>query len=75
VTRFKAYRLAHRFKLPIFIAQGGHDLFMDKTATEMFSRKACDVTYQFYPQMFHGISIDLDREKVFNDVLTWLKSL
>ena len=26
-----------------------------------------------YPEMFHALSIDLDREKVFADILNWVE--
>lgn len=74
-VRVKVRKNASQFKLPIFIAVGGQDSFMNASVTEDFAQKSQNTKYVFYPQMFHGISIDLDREKVFSDVLIWLNSL
>jgi len=74
-VRVSVRKNAQKFKLPIFIAVGGQDSFMNASVTEEFSKKSKNTKYVLYPEMFHGISIDLGREKVFSDVLTWLKSL
>jgi len=74
-VRVRVRKNAEKFNLPIYIAVGGQDSFMNASVTEDFAKKAANARYILYPQMFHGISIDLDREKVFTDVLVWLKSL
>ncbi len=74
-VRVRVRKNAEKFNVPIYIAQGGQDLFMNASVTEDFAKKSKRTKYVLYPQMFHGISIDLDREKVFKDVLVWLKSL
>jgi alpha-beta hydrolase superfamily lysophospholipase len=74
-VRVKVRKNAAKFNLPIYIAQGGKDSFMNASVTEEFAKRSQNTKYVLYPEMFHGISIDLDREKVFSDVLTWLNSL
>jgi alpha-beta hydrolase superfamily lysophospholipase len=74
-VRVKVRKNAEKFNLPIYIAQGGQDQFMNASVAEEFSKKSKNTRYVLYPEMYHGISIDLDKEKVFTDVLTWLNSL
>lgn len=75
LVRTKVRKNAHKIKIPMLVVQGGKDLFMNIETAEAFAKQACDARYQFYPEMFHGLSIDLDREKVFKDTLSWLKSI
>jgi alpha-beta hydrolase superfamily lysophospholipase len=69
----RAGRLAKSFAPPVlFLVPGVDHLVNESGARKMFSKlAAADKTLIEYPDMFHALTIDLGREKVFADVLDW----
>jgi alpha-beta hydrolase superfamily lysophospholipase len=66
-------RLAKSFTLPVlFLVPGVDHLVDERGARKIFGKlAAADKTLIEYPDMFHALTIDLGREKVFADVLDW----
>jgi acylglycerol lipase len=69
----RAGRLARKYPVPALFLIPGIDHLIDGTASRKLFKKmaAPDTTLIEYPEMFHGLSVDLDREKVFRDVVDW----
>jgi alpha-beta hydrolase superfamily lysophospholipase len=69
----RAGRLARRFALPVLFLVPGIDHLVDESgARKIFDRPAAaDKTLIEYPDMFHALTIDLGREKVFGDIMAW----
>lgn len=63
-----------RIRLPVFEILGGNDLMVDAKAGEKFFKKIAskDKTLKWYPQMYHALYVDKDREQVFRDMVEWL---
>ena len=69
----RAGRLAKRFAVPSLFLVPGVDHLVDEGGTrKIFAKLAeADKTLIEYPDMFHALTIDLGREKVFADILDW----
>ncbi len=69
----RAVRLARKYTVPsLFLVPGVDYLVDEKAGLKLFGKLAAvDKTLIEYPEMFHALSIDLDREKVFRDILDW----
>jgi alpha-beta hydrolase superfamily lysophospholipase len=69
----RSSKLARRLVLPTLFLIPGIDLLVDERASrKMFERLSlADKTLLEYPDMLHALSIDLGREKVFQDILDW----
>jgi alpha-beta hydrolase superfamily lysophospholipase len=69
----RAGRQAKTFAVPTLFLIPGVDHLVDERAGHKLFRKlaAADKTIIEYPEMFHALSIDLGREKVFRDILDW----
>lgn len=59
----------------LFLIASKHDSITDALAMKkvFISLSVKDKQLIEYPEMFHALSIDLDREKVFADILNWVK--
>ena len=66
-------RLAKTFAVPsLFLIPGVDHLVDERAGRKVFGKVAAvDKTIVEYPEMFHALSIDLGREKVFRDVVDW----
>jgi alpha-beta hydrolase superfamily lysophospholipase len=66
-------RLAKKYAVPVLLLVPGIDHLIDERASRRIFKKlgAPDKTLIEYPEMFHALSIDLDREKVFRDIVDW----
>jgi alpha-beta hydrolase superfamily lysophospholipase len=66
---------AKKLTMPVLFLLSGQDEFGDeKTSRRMFaSLPAPDKTLVGYPSLRHALSIELGKEKVFNDIRTWLQ--
>lgn len=73
-VQMKALRLAKGLKVPSLFLISGKDLLVDERAgRKVFKGLALqDKTLIEYPEMLHALSIELGREKVFNDINNWL---
>lgn len=71
----KAKRLAKGLTVPTLVQVAGQDALVDARAErKMFEKmKVQDKTLLDYPEMFHALSIELGRERVFQDILEWLE--
>jgi len=69
----RAGRLAKKYPAPtLFLIPGIDHLVDGKASRKLFEKVAGpDKTLIEYPEMFHALSIDLDREKVFRDIVDW----
>jgi acylglycerol lipase len=69
----RAGRLAKTYAVPsLFLIPGVDYLIDERAGRKLFGKLAAgDKTLIEYPEMFHALSIDLDREKVFRDILDW----
>jgi alpha-beta hydrolase superfamily lysophospholipase len=69
-----ARRLAKSLSVPMLFLVAGDEMLVDRRAElKMFdSLPLEDKTLREYPGMHHALSIDLDRENVFRDIVAWL---
>lgn len=69
----RAGRRARRFTTPaLFLIPGIDHLVDERGGRGIFAKlAAADKTLLEYPEMFHAMYVDLDREKVFADILEW----
>ena len=69
----RSRRLAEKLEVPtLFLIPGIDHLVDERAGRKIFERIAFpDKTLIEYPAMLHALSIDLGREKVFQDVLDW----
>ncbi|HVN67735.1 MAG TPA: alpha/beta fold hydrolase [Candidatus Sulfotelmatobacter sp.] len=74
LAQIKSASLAKRFRLPVLLQVAGHDVMISApTAKKIFAKiGSSDKTLLEYPDMVHALYIDLDREKVYADILAWL---
>lgn len=63
-----------RIDSPILFLIAGHDLLVySETSVKVFGKLKCqDKTIIEYPGMYHSLSIELGKEKVFQDILDWV---
>jgi alpha-beta hydrolase superfamily lysophospholipase len=69
----RAKKLAAKLDVPVLFLISGVDYLVDERAgRRLFPRlPVADRTILEYPEMLHALSIDLGREKVFQDILDW----
>jgi alpha-beta hydrolase superfamily lysophospholipase len=74
LAQVKGKQIARRLKAPTLFLISGKDLLVDENAGRKVFRglPMPDKTKLEYPEMLHALSIELGREKVFNDILAWL---
>lgn len=67
-------KLLAQYRKSILIFITGRDLIVDSAPVKrLFNRiPAADKKMIEYQQMYHGMSIDLDRERVFADIVQWI---
>jgi len=70
--RMKLSRM--RLDSPLIFLVAGHDLLVHPEASvKVFARIKCqDKTLIEYPGMYHALSIELGKEKVFQDIWSWI---
>jgi alpha-beta hydrolase superfamily lysophospholipase len=68
-------RLKESIREPLLFLVSGDDILVDTEKTKMFFKDlgAKDKTIIIYPEMYHALSIDIGREKVFSDILKWME--
>jgi alpha-beta hydrolase superfamily lysophospholipase len=69
----RSKKLAARLSIPVLFLIAGVDYLVDEQASRKLYAKlpVADKTIVEYPEMLHALSIGLDREKVFRDILDW----
>ncbi|MDD4179337.1 MAG: lysophospholipase [Candidatus Margulisbacteria bacterium] len=73
-AQLKAPGLSKKLNIPTLFLIPGKDYLVDeKPGRKLFDKLTLkDKTKIEYPEMLHALSIEQDREKVFNDILGWL---
>lgn len=69
---------AGRLELPVLLLHGGHDIFSKPEDVESFERRfppTATVRRTFYPESFHLLFYDHQREKVLADITNWLRKI
>ncbi|MDD8026193.1 MAG: alpha/beta fold hydrolase [Acidobacteriota bacterium] len=71
----RAFKAAPAASVPALFLLAGKDYLVDESAShKLFDKMAMtDKTLIDYPEMHHALSIDLGRERVFDDILAWLR--
>ncbi|MFC1624174.1 alpha/beta hydrolase [Candidatus Omnitrophota bacterium] len=72
--QIQATRLRRKISRPLLFLVSGDDVLVDTEETKrLFKNLALkDKTIFIYPEMYHALSIDIGREKVFSDILKWM---
>jgi len=76
---FKAERSSRsrvfQIKAPVLFLVPGEDKLVSPQASRNIFAKipAADKQLIEYPEMYHALSVEMGREKVFNDILAWLE--
>jgi alpha-beta hydrolase superfamily lysophospholipase len=74
VTQLRMRLLRMRIESPLLFLIAGHDLLVyPEASVKVFGRLRCeDKTLIEYPGMYHALSIELGKEKVFQDIWSWI---
>jgi alpha-beta hydrolase superfamily lysophospholipase len=69
-------RLAGELQMPVAVLSAGHDVFITASQTGAFFQRiaSADKVHFHYPEAFHQLLFDLDREQVLADLRGWLAS-
>jgi alpha-beta hydrolase superfamily lysophospholipase len=73
-AQLHAYFSKKQLHLPILFLLAGDDRIVDtESSKKMFQRlKEADKEMVVYEGMFHALSIDIGKEKIFEDILKWI---
>jgi alpha-beta hydrolase superfamily lysophospholipase len=73
VAQLRVRLSAMRVDPPLLFLIAGHDLLVhSRSSVKVFNRLKCkDKTLIEYSGMYHSLSVDLGKEKVFRDILEW----
>jgi len=65
---------APRIRLPLLILQGTGDVVVDPRGAEELHRRAgsSDKTLKLYPELYHDVLHEPERQQVLDDLLAWL---
>ena len=65
---------AKKIKLPILTLLAGRDTMVSAEAAEAYFKKISseDKELKWYPEMYHALYVDKDRENVFRDIVEWM---
>jgi len=69
---------AATLRVPVLILHGGKDFFTDEAAIRGFAShipKQTPVTLREYPESYHLLMYDRQKEKVIHDIETWIGRL
>lgn len=62
--------------VPVLIIHGGEDIFSSPADIEAFAARFPKLTgYHFYPESYHLLFYDHEKDQVITDVTAWLKAL
>ncbi|MFH1552352.1 MAG: lysophospholipase [Candidatus Omnitrophota bacterium] len=77
LAQMRSASFARRIETSVlFLLAGQDELVKPKASEKVFrSLKTTDKTLIKYPEMRHALSIELGREKVFADILSWLRKI
>ena len=76
IAQFRLRLLSIRIDSPLLFLIAGHDLLVHSHASEkVFAKLKCkDKTLIEYPGMYHSLSVEFGKEKVFRDILEWVEN-
>lgn len=74
-AQLRVKSLKRRIDIPLLVFTAADDAVVDSLATQKIfkSLKTQDKEIINYPDMYHALSIDAGREKVFEDILSWIE--
>ena len=74
ITQLRMRLSKMRIGSPLLFLVAGHDLLVySQASVRVFGRLRCeDKTLIEYPGMYHALSIELGKEKVFQDIWSWV---
>ncbi len=74
-TTARLRQAAPHLRLPLVLLQSGADQVTPAAGARRFYAAAgsADKTWRSYPESYHELYDDLDRERVFTDLLAWLE--
>ncbi|MFH1847527.1 MAG: alpha/beta fold hydrolase [Candidatus Omnitrophota bacterium] len=74
-AQIRALVFKTQINIPVLFLLAGEDKLVDpRVSKKVFQRlKAEDKKMIEYPDMYHALSIELGREKVFQDIVLWLR--
>ena len=63
-----------KISLPVLMLLAGRDTMISAEAAEAYFKKISskDKELKWYPEMYHALYVDKDREKVFADIVDWV---
>lgn len=75
IAQIQCRHFKGKLKMPVLFLLAGNDLIVDYKTSELFfnTLPTPDKGIIIYPEMFHALTIDLGREQVFNNILSWIK--
>lgn len=75
IGEIRAQFLKDSIKIPVLFLLAGRDMLIDLKMSKavLNSLKTEDKTLISYPEMYHALSIDIGRERVFEDISLWLQ--
>lgn len=61
-------------KMPVLMLLSGKDTMVSAEAAASYFKKirSKDKELKWYPEMFHALYVDKDRERVFKDIIDWM---
>ncbi len=71
-------RQAAQVRCPVLVLHGGHDVFTGAESVKKFTQSFPDeltTTRKFYPDAYHLLMYDENREKIFKDAAKWIDQL
>lgn len=73
IVQLRSRLLRQRIDMPLLFLVAGDDKLVDsESSKKVFKRLiAKDKSMIEYPDMYHSLSIDIGKEKVFQDILNW----
>ena len=75
IAQLKAGILKNKIKVPALFLLSGEDKLVSSDASRRIFKglKVKDKIIIEYPGMYHALSIDLERDRVFKDILAWVR--
>ena len=74
-AQIRSFRIIQEIAIPTLFLLAGNDFLVDVTASRrlFLALRVEDKQEIEYPDMYHALSIDLGKEKVFQDIEDWVK--
>jgi len=74
-AQLKSLMMKKKIGKPVLFLLAGKDMLVNPRVSKRIfnATRAQDKTLLEYPEMYHAISVDTGREKVFQDMLNWIR--